>query len=457
MASEQGLRDAQSNERQKPGKPKRLARRLPPRYPGSRKRSLEKSLKATSIQTNTSKSGLGRSTSSGGAKNLIRMLYFASTSGYTFAKLSKVTLYKVPTQIPNQYFTGRVRGEISGHQETLKDVEIQVGARITTKRSYRNILRFYNVKAEGVSMQIMCEVKKATGTPFVEQHEHLRRDWIGVVGFPGRTQSKSRDSGELSIFAREVFLLTPCLHQLPTVHYGFKDQEQRHRQRFLDLITNDSTRNTFTARTKIVKYIRDFFDSRDFLEVQTPMMNKIAGGATAKPSKTFHSDLGILDVNSEMRVSNLTYNPEFTTCEFYWAFADVYDIMDLTEELVSGMVKAVTGGYVTKYHTQHGEEIKMIPALEEATGEKFPPSDQLHTTETNEFLQRVLKKMKIECPPPLTNARMIDRLVGEYIDHPEMMSPLAKTDRSIKGLCERFEVFVCKKEIVNAYTEFTFF
>jgi len=126
------------------------------------------------------------------------MLYFASTSGYTFAKFSKVTLYKVPTQIPNQYFTGRVRGEISGHQETLKDVEIQVGARITTKRSYGNIPRFYNVKAEGVSMQIMCELKKATGTPFVEQHEHLRRDWIGVVGFPGRTQSKSRDSGELS-------------------------------------------------------------------------------------------------------------------------------------------------------------------------------------------------------------------------------------------------------------------
>ena len=125
---------------------------------------------------------------------------------------------------------------------------------------------------------------------------------------------------------------------------------------------------------------------------------------------------------------DLTHNPEFTTCEFYWAFADVYDIMDLTEELVSGMVKVVTGGYVTKYHTQHDEEyevnwekpwkrIKMIPALEEATGEKFPPSDQLHTTETNEFLQRVLEKMKIECPPPLTNARMIDRLVGEYIEY----------------------------------------
>ena len=125
---------------------------------------------------------------------------------------------------------------------------------------------------------------------------------------------------------------------------------------------------------------------------------------------------------------DLTHNPEFTTCELYWAFADAYDIIDLTEELVSRMVKAVTGVYVTKCHTQHGEEyevnwekpwkrIKMIPALEEATGEKFPPSDQLHTTGTNEFLQCVLRQMKIECPPPLTNARMIDRLVVEYIEY----------------------------------------
>lgn len=422
-------------------------------------------------------------------------------------QINKLRESKEPNPYPHKFQTNTSLGEfVEKYQsiktgETLKDVEIQVGARIMTKRSYGNNLRFYDVKAEGVPMQIMCEVREATGTPFAEQHEHLRRgDWIGVVGFPGRTQPKSRDSGELSILAREVFLLTPCLHQLPTVHYGFKDQEQRHRQRFLDLIMNDSTRNTFTARTKIVKYIRNFFDSRDFLEVQTPMMNKIAGGATAKPFKTFHNDLGmdlymrvapelylkmlvvgglerVYEIGRQFRNEgiDLTHNPEFTTCEFYWAFADVYDIMDLTEELVSGMVKAVTGGYVTKYHTQHGEEyevnwekpwkrIKMIPALEEATGEKFPPSDQLHTTETNGFLQRVLKKMKIECPPPLTNARMIDRLVGEYIEdtcinptfitgHPEMMSPLAKADRSIKGLCERFEAFVCKKEIVNAYTE----
>jgi len=172
---------------------------------------------------------------------------------------------------------------------------------------------------------------------------------------------------------------------------------------------------------------------------------------------------------------DLTHNPEFTTCEFYMAYADVYDLMDMTEELVSSLVYHVTGGYTTKFHTQHGEEyevnwkspwrrVEMIPALEEACGVKFPPGPELHTAETGEFLKELLKKMKLEMTPPYTNARMLDYLVGEFIEetcvnptfitgHPQMMSPLAKYHRDKAGICERFEAFVCKKEIVNAYTE----
>jgi lysyl-tRNA synthetase class 2 len=161
---------------------------------------------------------------------------------------------------------------------------------------------------------------------------------------------------------------------------------------------------------------------------------------------------------------DLTHNPEFTTCEFYQAYADVFDLMDTTEDLVSGLVKHITGGYETVFHTQTGEtynvnwkapwrRVEMMPALEEACGEKFPPGDQLHTAETNEFLKRVLKKMNVDCSPPQTNARMLDKLVGEFIEstcinptfitgHPQMMSPLAKKHRHINGLCERFEAFV---------------
>ena len=386
--------------------------------------------------------------------------------------------------------------------EQKPEISVRIAGRIYTKRASGNKLIFYDLRAEGVKVQVMCQAQNATGSvSFEDQHEHLRRgDIIGIVGFPGRTAPKNRPDGELSIFATEVILLSPCLHAIPSEHYGFQDKEQRFRQRYLDLIMNDRSRNIFRTRAKIITYMRNYFDQRDFTEVETPMMNAIAGGATAKPFVTHHNDL---DMNLFMRIApelylkmlivgglervyeigrqfrnegiDLTHNPEFTTCEFYQAYADMYDLMDLTEDLVSGLVKHVTGGYETTFHTQTGEahtvnwkapwrRVEMIPALEEATGEKFPPGTELHTQETNEFLKKILKKMKVDCSPPLTNARMLDKLVGEFIEdtcqnptfimgHPQMMSPLAKYHRDHPGLCERFEAFVMGKEICNSYTE----
>lgn len=390
--------------------------------------------------------------------------------------------------------------------ETARDKVIQVGARIFTKRSSGAKLVFYDVRNEGVKVQVMCQAQEASGSvPFEAQHEHLRRgDVVGIIGFPGRTAPKSRlakgEEGELSIFATEIVLLTPCLHALPDEYYGFKNHDERHRKRYLDLIMNDATRNSIITRSRIVSYVRRFFEDRDFIEVETPMLNSIAGGATAKPFETHHNDL---DMQMYMRIApelflkmlvvgglnrvfeigkqfrnegiDLTHNPEFTTIEYYEAFADFHDVAERTEQLLSSLVKHVTGGYVTKFTNQHGREftinweapwprIDMITGLEKATGEKFPPNDQLHTEETNEFLRKVLKKMNVECTPPLTNTRMIDTLVGEFLEsqcesptfimgHPQVMSPLAKYHRDKPGLCERAEVFVATKEIANFYTE----
>lgn len=288
---------------------------------------------------------------------------------------------------------------------------------------------------------------------------------------------------------------------LPTEHYGFKDQEARYRKRYLDLIMNDSSRERFRVRSKIIQYIRKFLDNRDFVEVETPILNVIAGGATAKPFTTHHNDLNmemfmriapelflkelvvggmdrVYEIGRQFRNEgiDMTHNPEFTTCEFYQAYADVYDLMDMTELMFSEMVKEITGDYVIKYHPEgpSGKEmtldfsrpwkrVNMIEELEKVYNVKFPAGDQLHTAETGEFLKKVLKDNNLECSPPLTNARMLDKLVGELEDasinptfifgHPQMMSPLAKKDRNIPGLCERFEVFVATKEICNAYTE----
>jgi lysyl-tRNA synthetase, class II len=174
---------------------------------------------------------------------------------------------------------------------------------------------------------------------------------------------------------------------------------------------------------------------------------------------------------------DLTHNPEFTTCEFYMAYADYHDVMDITESMVSGMVKSITGSHKVMYQPEgpDGPEVEidftppfkrlyMIPALEECIKEKMPDPTKLYTAEAVAKLSAICTKHQVECPPPRTAARMLDKLVGHFLedqivhptfimDHPQIMSPLAKWHRTIPGLTERFELFVMTKEVCNAYTE----
>ncbi|EJF57574.1 class II aaRS and biotin synthetase [Dichomitus squalens LYAD-421 SS1] len=338
-----------------------------------------------------------------------------------------------------------LEGKIQAGQK-LEGVTEALAGRIHNVRASGRSLRFYDLHGEGVKVQIMANKQNAEDPDnFVASHEHFRRgDIVGVIGTPARTKK-----GELSIAPSQMILLAPNLHQLPSSHFGLKDQETRYRKRYLDLILNDDTRRVFLTRSRIINYIRRFFDNLGFLEVETPMTSMIAGGATAKPFTTHHNDLDLdlyLRIAPELYLKqlvvggldrvyeigrvfrnegiDLTHNPEFTIREFYMAYADMYDIMDLTDKV-----------YQLEQCARPWKRYDMIETLEEKLGVKFPPGETLHTDEANKFFRDLCQKHNVECSEPRTNACSLDKLV---------MSPLAKYHGSRPGLCE---------QVLQRYTE----
>ncbi|KAM0675108.1 hypothetical protein GVAV_001450 [Gurleya vavrai] len=363
-------------------------------------------------------------------------------------------------------------------------------------------LQFIKIMDDHFNIQVVVRQNVIKEIP-----DFKRGDIIGFEGTLGRTKN-----GEFSIFATGIAILAPCLWTIPIEHFKIKDPELIYRKRYLDLILSSESYNRFITRSKVIKYIRNFLDNRDFLEVETPMMNVIPGGAAAKPFKTFHNELGMdlyMRISPELYLKtlviggmsrvyelgkdyrnegiDLTHNPEFTTCEFYMAYADYNDIMDMTEEMLSGMVKEVLGTNDILYHPMKREQrpdpvkidfsrpFKRIDIIEELNNqmklrienwdEKVDFTLKADKLEDQlEFMIEFCKKENIKLNEPKTLPRILDKLIGEYIEsqcinptfvmhHPLAMSPLAKKHRNNPFLTERFELFINGKEICNAYTE----
>ena len=315
-------------------------------------------------------------------------------------------------------------------------------------------------------------------------------DIIGVKGFAFVTQT-----GQKSIHAKELTVLCKSLKVLPIVKEkdgevfdAFSDPELRYRQRYVDLIVNPDVRETFIKRSKIISTMRRFFDQRGCLEVETPVLQPIPGGATARPFITHHNTLdmplylrianelylkrlivggynGVYEFSKNFRNEGMdrTHNPEFTCMEIYVAYKDYNWMMDFVEQMLKEVSSAVNGTTVVKigeHEVDFGAEYRRLPMLD-----AIKEYDGVDITGMSEAeLRETCKKLHIQIDEKMGEGKLIDAIFGEYCekhliqptfitDYPVSMSPLTKRHRSNPNLTERFELFVCGKELANAYSE----
>lgn len=309
-------------------------------------------------------------------------------------------------------------------------------------------------------------------------------DTIGVTGIPFRTHM-----GEISIKVVKMEMLSKSLRPLPEKWHGLKDIETRYRQRYVDLIVNPEVRDTFVKRSQIIRSVREVLDSHDFLEVETPILNTIAGGAAARPFISYHN---ALDMQVYMRIAPELYlkrlivggmdrvyelgrvfrnegidnrhNPEFTSVEIYQAFADYRDMMDLTEEVVVKTAMKVLG---TTKITYEGVEIElaspwkrisMIDAVKEYSGKDFTNVTDL------EEARAIAKELNVAIEPTFGIGKIINACFEEYVEdkliqptfitgHPKEISPLAKSNPDNPEITDRFEAYIYGREICNGFTE----
>ena len=404
------------------------------------------------------------------------------------AKLEQLQAESIPAYINSFHIDSTVTQllkEYSG--KNAEDLEAEEFVTTTAGRiiSLRMMgkMSFAHIQSGADRIQI-CVRKNELGAEAFNFYKRLDiGDHVGIKGRMFRTRTD-----ELTVLVAEVTLLSKSLRPLPEKWHGLKDVETRYRQRYLDLIVNQDVKEVFTKRAKIVSAIRSFFLKRDFLEVETPMMQPIAGGAAAKPFVTHHNALDmelylriapelylkrlivggferVFEINRNFRNEGISirHNPEFTMLEFYMAYADYNDLMPLTEELFAAVAQDVLGTTTVSYQ---GQEIDLSPPWERLTIKdgilKYGEGISAEELENPEALQKLAKSMQID--PKLGKGKLLmeifEAVAEEHLiqptfvlDFPTEVSPLSKAKIDDPEVVERFEFFIAGREMGNAFTE----
>ncbi len=374
--------------------------------------------------------------------------------------------------------------EIKADFDALDGKNVKVAGRIMSKRGMGKAI-FCHIKDDHGSIQLYIRKDAVSEQEFADFRKYDIGDIIGASGFAFKTKTE-----EISVHVESVTLLSKSLRPLPEKFHGMTSTELKYRQRYVDLIMSDDSRRNFEIRSKFISYVRSFLDGRGYMEVETPVLNTISGGATARPFITHHNTLDIdmfLRIATELNLKRLIvggiervyeigrifrnegmdtkHNPEFTTVELYQSYADFNDMMDLFEDLLSGAAMKILGTYKC---TWQGCEIDLTPGWERLTMaeavKKYVGVDFMAITDDAEAVAAAkaagVDMDKVEPTWGHALYESFDQLVEEKLIqptfitmHPVDVSPLAKRSPKDPRLTERFELFICRSEMGNAFSE----
>ena len=374
-------------------------------------------------------------------------------------------------------------GDLSKEELDEKGIEVAVAGRIMAKRG-QGKAGFSHIQDRTGRIQIYVR-EDQVGEQAYEVFDlcHIG-DIVGLKGTVFKT-----NKGETTVKAKEFTLLTKSLRPLPEKFHGLKDIETRYRKRYLDLIMNPESMHTFVTRSKILQSMRRYLDDRGYLEVETPTMHSIPGGAAARPFITHHNALDMklyMRIATELHLKRLIvgglekvyeigrifrnegistrHNPEFTSIELYEAYADFEDIMELTENLVAHVAQDVLGTMKVTYQgqeidlTPRWRRVHMVDAIKEVTGVDFWP----HMTD--EEARELAKKHNVQITPTMKYGHIVNEFFEQKVEetliqptyifgHPVDVSPLAKKNEKDDRFTDRFELFIVAREHANAFTE----